>query len=226
MPRFFATFFALIFFVLGNALAGETHVTLEDQSSVGVTIYNNNLALVRDARRINVGKGDSRLAFIDVSAQIQPETASLDGGKFAVLEQNFDFDLLSPQKLLEKAVGQAVQVYRVNPATGAETSESGTILSTNGGVILQVGERIEVMRGGVASLPGRIVFDQVPANLRARPTLSMTIDAEEMGEQDVVLNYLTGGLGWKADYVANLSADEKSVSLQGWWTTHPIPHMA
>lgn len=218
MTRFSAVFAALIFSLFGNALADETQVTLEDQTSVGVTIYNNNLALVRDARRITLEQGEGRLAFIDVSAQIQPETASLEGGKFAILEQNFDFDLLSPGKLLEKAVGQTVKVYRVNPATGQETSETGTLLSTNGGVVLKVGERIEVMRGGVASLPGRIVFDQVPANLRARPTLSMTIDAKKAGEQDVVLNYLTGGLGWKADYVANLSADEKSVSLQGWVT--------
>lgn len=218
MIRIVTPIIAVIFGLVGNALADETQVTLEDQTSVGVTIYNNNLALVRDARRINVGKGESRLAFIDVSAQIQPETASLDGGKFAILEQNFDFDLLSPGKLLEKAVGQTVQVYRVNPATGSETAETGTILSTNGGIVLQVGERIEVMRGGAAGLPGRIVFDKVPPNLRARPTLSMTIDAKKKGEQDVVLNYLTGGLGWKADYVANLSTDEKTVSLQGWVT--------
>lgn len=217
MMRLLTAFLCVCFLLPSNLLADEVKVGLEGQTGVGLTIYNNDLALVRDSRRLNVVKGENRLAFIDVSAQIQPETASIEGGKFTVLEQNFDFDLLSPQKLLEKAVGQSVRVYRDNPATGEETTETGTVLAANGGVVLQVGDKIEVMSGS-QSFPRRIVFDQVPANLRARPTLSMTVDAAKKGVQDVTLNYLTGGVGWKADYVANLSADEKSVSLQGWVT--------
>jgi hypothetical protein len=200
----------------GPLWAGTTS-TLEDQKNLGITIYNDNLALVRDTRGVTVSKGRSVLSFADVSAQIKPQTALLGGNKFAVLEQNFDFDLLTPQKLLEKAVGQTVRLYRENPATGAETVEEATILSTNGGTVLQIGYRIEVM-GPAASIPGRLVFDQIPENLRARPTLSMAIDSRKARTEDVTLNYLTEGLGWKADYVAYLNDDETELSLQGWVT--------
>lgn len=203
--------------MLAGPVAAETKVGLDSQKSVGVTIYNNNLALVRDTRSISVGAGTSHLAFVDVSGQIRPETALLDGGDFSILEQNFDFDLLSPDKLLEKAVGQTVRLYRENPATGAETMERATVLSTNGGVVLQIGDRIEVMRTA-NGIPGRLVFDKIPPNLRARPTLSMQIDAARAVSQDVTLNYLSGGLGWKADYVANLNDDETELSLAGWIT--------
>lgn len=198
-------------------LWAETTSTLDDQQNLGITIYNDNLALVRDTRSVSVPKGRSVLSFADVSAQIKPQTALLDGNRFAVLEQNFDFDLLTPQKLLEKAVGQTVRLYRENPATGAETVEEATILSTNGGTVLQIGDRIEVM-GPAASMPGRLVFDQIPENLRARPTLSMAIDSSKARSEDVTLNYLTEGLGWKADYVAFLNDDETELSLQGWVT--------
>lgn len=197
--------------------ADEVKIGLDDQKAIGVTIYNNNLALVRDTRSVSVGSGRSKLAFVDVSGQIRPETALLKGAPFDVLEQNFDFDLLSPAKLLEKAVGSTVKLYRENPATGSETVENATILSTNGGVVLQIGNRIEVMQGA-DGIPGRLVFDTVPKNLRARPTLTMDVQASSSTREDVVLNYLTGGLGWKADYVANLNADETALSLQGWIT--------
>jgi len=195
----------------------QTNVSLDDQTNLGITIYNDNLALVRDSRSVMVPKGRSTLAIVDVSAQIQAETALLEGNGFEVLEQNFDFDLLTPQKLLEKAVGQTVRLYRENPATGAETVETATILSTNGGTVLQIGDRIEV-KGPMASLPGRLVFDQIPANLRARPTLSMDVESENKGRHDVTLNYLTGGLGWKADYVAYLNEGDDEIALQGWVT--------
>ncbi len=203
--------------LLAGPVAAETQIGLNDQKSVGVTIYNSNLALVRDTRTVRVGAGNTKLAFVDVSGQIRPETALLDGANFEVLEQNFDFDLLSPGKLLEKAVGQTVRLYRQNPATGAETMERATVLSTNGGVVLEIGDRIEVMQTN-AGIPGRLVFDKIPPNLRARPTLSMDVAAQSSSSGDVVLNYLTGGLGWKADYVANLNDAEDELSLAGWIT--------
>ena len=90
----------------------------------------------------------------------------------SIVEQNFDFDLLTPAKLMEKAVGQEVTIVRVNPATGAETREQAQVLATNGGVVLKIGQRIEVLRDD--GLPVRVIFDKVPDNLRARPTLSVT----------------------------------------------------
>jgi hypothetical protein len=141
--------------------------------SLSVTIYADDLALVQDRRDIEIKGGRQRIEFQDVSAQIRPETASLTAGDIGIVEQNFDFDLLTPAKLMEKAVGHEVTIVRVNPATGAETRETALVLATNGGVVLKFGQRIEVLRDD--GLPVRVIFDKVPENLRARPTLSVTV---------------------------------------------------
>lgn len=194
----------------------EIRSTLHDQQSVAVTIYNGDLALVKDQRKIKLKIGLNNLALRDVSAQIRPETALLhslsDAGSISVLEQNFDFDLLTPQKLLEKYIGKNVGIIKTHPTTGAETTEQATVLSANNGVVMRVGSRIET------GIPGRIVYDDVPANLRDRPTLVTKLNNTVATEQTVELSYLTGGLGWKADYVAELNAKESSVDLSGWVT--------
>jgi hypothetical protein len=196
------------------AAAGEQNVTLDDQTGVAVTIYNQDLALVRDARVLRLVKGENDVAFIDVSGHIQPETALLKSsrGRLDVREQNFDFDLLTPEKLLEKSVGGTVRVIVTDPATGKETVEQARVLSVANGVVLQIGDRIET------DPPGRIVFAEVPRNLRSRPTLVTKIDSDAAGRLPVELDYLTGGLGWAADYVAELSPDEHSIELKGWVT--------
>lgn len=198
------------------AVPDEIRSTLQDQQSVAVTIYNSDLALVKDQRKIKLKSGLNNLALRDVSAQIRPETALLsslsDAGSIAVLEQNFDFDLLTPQKLLEKYIGRNVGVIKTHPTTGAETTEQATVLSANNGVVMRMGNRIET------GIPGRIVYDDVPANLRDRPTLVTKLNNIGAAEQTVELSYLTGGLGWKADYVAELNAKENSIDLSGWVT--------
>jgi hypothetical protein len=186
------------------------------QGDVSVTIYNNNLALVQDMRRLTVPAGRSRQEFPDVSAQIRPETVTLSGAGIGIVEQNFDYDLLSPDKLMEKAVGQTITIVRTNPATGAETREQAKVLAANGGIVLQIGPRIEVLRDD--GLPVRVVFDKVPENLRARPTLSVTIDAVRAGATPVRLSYLTPGLGWTSDYVALFDEAKGAIDVQGWVT--------
>ena len=170
------------------------------QGEVSVTIYNNNLALVQDRRQLDIPANRSRQEFPDVSAQIRPETVTLTGPGIGIVEQNFDFDLLSPQALMQKAVGETITLVRTNPATGAEVREQARVLAVNGGVVLQIGNRIEVLRDD--GLPVRVIFDQVPENLRARPTLSVTFDSRRGGTRPVNLTYLTNGLAWQADYVA------------------------
>ena len=186
------------------------------QGEVAVTIYNNNLALVQDIRDLTVPQGRSRQEFADVSAQIRPETVTLSGAGLGVVEQNFDYDLLSPDKLMEKAVGKVVTIVRTNPATGAETREQARVLAANGGIVLQIGERIEVLRDD--GLPVRVVFDRVPENLRARPTLSVTVDTNRAGPVSARLSYLTPGLGWTSDYVALFDEGKKAIDMQGWVT--------
>jgi hypothetical protein len=184
--------------------------------TLAVTIYADDLALVQDRRDIEIKGGRQRLEFQDVSAQIRPETASLTAGDISIVEQNFDFDLLTPAKLMEKAVGHEVTIVRVNPATGAETRQVALVLATNGGVVLKIGPRIEVLRDD--GLPVRVIFDKVPENLRARPTLSVTVIGGRPGTRPATLSYLTPGLGWRADYVALYNEADGKIDVQGWVT--------
>src|SRR3984893_357330 len=183
---------------------------------LSVTIYNDNLALVQDRRDIDVKDGRQRIEFADVSAEIRPETVSLSAADISIVEQNFDFDLLTPAKLMEKAVGHEVTIVRVNPATGAETREKALVRATNGGVVLKIGQRIEVLRDD--GLPVRVIFNKVPDNLRARPTLSVTVIGAHAGTRAATLSYLTPGLGWKADYVALYNESDSKIDVQGWVT--------
>jgi hypothetical protein len=184
--------------------------------ALSVTIYNDDLALIQDLRDIEVKDGRQRIEFQDVSAEIRPETVSLTAADISIVEQNFDFDLLTPAKLMEKAVGKEVTIVRVNPATGAETKELAQVLATNGGVVLKIGQRIEVLRDD--GLPVRVIFDKVPDNLRARPTLSVTVIGAHSGTRRATLSYLTPGLGWRADYVALYNESNSKLDVQGWVT--------
>jgi hypothetical protein len=184
--------------------------------TLSVTIYSSDLALVQDRRDIDLKGGRQRIEFQDVSAQIRPETVSLTAADISIVEQNFDFDLLTPAKLMEKAVGQQITIVRVNPATGAETREQAQVLATNSGVVLKIGQRIEVLRDD--GLPVRVIFDKVPDNLRARPTLSVTVIGGRAGTRPATLSYLTPGLGWRADYVALYNEGDSKIDVQGWVT--------
>src|SRR5688500_16920403 len=186
------------------------------QGDVSVTIYNDGTGLVQDVRQLQIASGRSTIAFPDVSAQIRPETLSFAAADTGIVEQNFDFDLLTPQKLMEKAIGQTVTLVRTNPATGSETRERATVLSTAGGVVIQVGDRIEMLRDD--GLPVRVIFDRVPPNLRARPTLSVTLESNRGGTRPASIRYLTPGLGWGADYVSLYDEAKGTIDMQGWVT--------
>ncbi len=196
--------------------ATDTDPDKSAQGDVSVTIYNGNLALVQDVRQINIPSGITRQEFPDVSAEIRAETVSFAADGTSIVEQNFDYDLLTPAKLMEKAVGQTITIIRTNPATGSETRERAKVLSVNNGVVLKIGNRIEVLRDD--GLPVRAIFDRVPPNLRARPTLSITLDSARTGTRAASLRYLTPGLGWKADYVSLYDEQSGSIDMQGWVT--------
>jgi hypothetical protein len=185
-----------------------------DREATAITVYNDDLALVKERRKVQLPAGLVRLSLREVSGQMRPETALLKavtGSPITLIEQNFDFDLLTPGKLLEKYVGRDVTVLRSHPTTGEERAERARVLSANSGTVLRFADRIET------GVPGRIVFDSVPGNLRDRPTLSVLVEGEG-GNQSLELSYLTSGLSWKADYVANLSPDGQSMDLSGWVT--------
>ena len=194
------------------AAQGELVSTASDQTGISLTIYNNGRALVKDKRRIDLPAGTSTLAFREVSARIRPETALLTGGP-EILEQNFEYDLLSPESLLRKYVGREVQLVRQNPTTGEDLPpERAQVLSAGGGVVLKTEGRIET------GIPGRLTYPDLPADLRDRPTLTLTLRNDAPGPREIELSYLTGGLSWQADYVAELAEDEKSLNFKGWVT--------
>jgi hypothetical protein len=204
--------------ILGGTVAsadpGERVSTLADQRAVGITIYNSDLALVRDRRHLDLPDGESHLALRDVSARIQPETALLTSvgapQRITVLEQNFDYDLLSPEKLLEKYVGRDVDViHSYDPRTGEKHSERARVLATNGGIVLRYADRIET------SVNGQLSFPSLPPDLRDRPTLISDLLNSGAGAQDIELTYLTSGLSWHADYTALLDANDDRLDLRG-----------
>lgn len=180
---------------------------------VSLTIYNEDLAMVRDSRTIAFPAGTGAIAFDGVSARIRPETAALRADGVRVEEQNFDFDLISPPKLLEKAVGKTVTILRLNPATGKEEATRATVLAANGEPLFLIDGRIETLGGGA-----RVAFDSLPETLKSRPTLSMRVASARAGSRPARLTYLTGGLGWNADYVGQYDEARGLMNLQGWVT--------
>lgn len=190
-----------------SAIAKEIDAPVKDRTDLAVAIYNADLALIKDTRKINLNTGVSDINFKEVSTLIQPETALIQGSGLAVLEQNYNYDLLSPSTLLNKYVGKEIKVISMNPATGVETTENAILLANNNGPVFKIGDRIET------NFKGRYIFPTIPSNLRDVPTLTLKMSSSFSGSRDISLSYLTGGLSWKADYVAELNSKEYSFAL-------------
>jgi hypothetical protein len=184
--------------------------TVRDQEGVSVTVYNSNMGLVKDVRKIQLLLGLADLKFSGVAAQIMPQTVHIksltDPSLLEILEQNYEYDLLTPQKLLEKFVGKEIMVLN----NGIEIPV--TILSTNNGLVYKMGDRI------FTGHPGRLIFPSLPDNLISKPTLLWLLENRLEGLQQVEATYLTRGLNWKADYIAVLDKDDRIMDLKGWVT--------
>jgi len=185
--------------------------TEKDRVDLAVTVYNSNLALVRDVRQIHLSPGVFPLHFEDVAASINPATVHFrslsEPAKLSVLEQNYEYDLLDPQKLLQKYVGREVG-FNWN---GVEMT--GLLLADNNGPIWKVNNQI------ITGLPvGTFHFPELPDNLYSRPTLVWLLDNRGANAQKVETSYLTGNMSWKADYVLTVTRDEKAADLDGWVT--------
>ena len=194
-----------------TAAADEMPVPTASRTGLSVTLYADGFGLVTDRRKAVLAKGANSLAFEGVSARMMPSSALLaTGDGVRVLERNFEFDLLSPQALLERSVGRTVRVIRTRPDTGEEVVETATVLAAGNGPVLRIGDRIEI------TVPGRLVFDSVPAGLRAQPTLLIEAESAAAAEAPLELTYLTEGLRWRADYAAELDAAGKTLALGAW----------
>lgn len=196
---------------IGTSPALAEQSTIADQKDLAVTIYNDNLGLVREVRALKLDQGMRELQFSDVAAQIDPTSVSLRSltapQDLQVLEQNYEFDLLTPQKLLEKYVGQDVEIHTNTAIMKA------TLLSTNEGQVYRIGDKIYMQP------PGSVVLPKVPENLVSRPTLKWMLQNDRSaGAQQTEVSYLTGGMSWKANYVVVVNDKQTQSNLNGWVT--------
>jgi hypothetical protein len=193
--------------------------TLADQTNVAVTVYNSNIGLVRDVRRLQLPAGTIDLRFMDIAAKVNPATVhivSLTAPKeLSVLEQNYEYDLLNPQKLLDKYVGKNVTLVRsrIENNSSREEEVTATLLANNEGPVWKIGNQIVT---GMRT--DRFVFPDVPENLYSKPTLVWLLQNQHDGEQSFEASYLTSDISWSADYVLTLRADQKAGDLNGWVT--------
>jgi hypothetical protein len=188
--------------------------TADDRTAVTITVYNQNFGLVREIRTVALARGQAPLEFRDVASQIEPYTVSVRGlgaGRLRVLEQNYRYDLLSPEQLLRKYVGRRIKVYRWNNVTGRDEPFDAEVLSVNQGPILKIGNEITY------GFPGRFSFPEIPENLIAEPTLMWLLDTDG-GRRQLEVSYLTGGMNWRADYVMVVNAADTQGDLTGWVT--------
>jgi hypothetical protein len=198
---------------VATAVARKSNAKAREK--IAITVYNQNFGLVREVRRLELADGRVELEYGDVSAHIQPETVALkaldDPDALSVLEQNYRYDLLTPDKLLEKFVGKQVKVYRWNDKLGRDEEQVAEVLSVESGTVLKIGDEI------TAGYPGRISFPEVPPNLMAKPTLVWLLASTE-ARQRVEVTYLTQNLGWRADYVLVVDKADAVGDLHGWVT--------
>ncbi|MCP4640450.1 MAG: DUF4139 domain-containing protein [bacterium] len=202
---------------LSDPLQGKVHQArtgLAEQTDVAVTVYNTDLALVRDRRKLTLMPGEQSLTFMDVAQQVRPQTVSLRSvsapGSIRIVEQNYEFDLMSPAKLMEKYVGKDVRLVNFSTDIGF-TEREAKLLSVNEGPIYQVDDAIFLGH------PGNVVLPEIPENLIAKPSLVWIIDNTKT-EQEIEVTYLTGGIRWTADYVLTLARDDRTMDLAGWVT--------
>jgi len=202
-----------------RATVGDQSTSLNDQADLNVTVYNSNIALIRDVRNLVLPSGAFRLKFMDIAATVNPATVHFrslnDPEKLGVIEQNYEYDLLEPAKLLHKYVGKEVTLVRSYQENGTTKHEEikATLLSDNNGPVWKIGN--DIVTGMFAE---SYRFPEVPANLYDRPTLLMSLENSGARKQQIEASYLAGNLSWNADYVLTVARDDKNADLDGWVT--------
>lgn len=201
------------------APAGQHVSTAGDQTGLSLTVYNSEIALVRDVRDIGLGRGPVELEFQDIAATVNPATVHFRSvsspASLHVHEQNYEYDLLEPNQLLRKYVGREVTLIRRRIDGGVTQDEEvrARLLSYNNAPVWQIGN--EIVTGLNAD---HIRFPQLPANLHARPTLIWSLENQGAERHQVEVSYLAGRLTWAADYVLTVGRDDRTADLDGWVT--------
>ncbi len=209
-------FLVVVSMLSGNALALDYETTAKDQQSVAITIYNSDIGLVKDVRSLELKPGTHELKFMDVASSINPVTVHIKSlsspDKLRVIEQNYEYDLLNSQKLLDKYVGKKVKLLDKNYYTGKEEMLDAELLSNNSGPIYKINNEIHI------NAPGRVILPEIPENLIAKPTLIWMLKNRNKKRQEIEASYLTSGINWKADYIAVIGKDNDICDLSGWTT--------
>src|SRR5258706_13584321 len=199
--------------------AADQSTSLNDQTDLNVTVYNSNIALIRDVRNLALQGGTFRLKFMNIAATVNPATVHFrsltDPEKLGVIEQNYEYDLLEPAKLLHKYVGKEVTLARTYQESGTTKHEEikATLLSDNNGPVWKIGN--DIVTGMYAE---SLRFPEVPANLYERPTLLMSLENSGARKQQIEASYIASNLSWNSDYVLTVTRDEKNADLDGWVT--------
>src|ERR1700740_935343 len=197
----------------------DQSTSLNDQTDLAVTVYNSNIALVRDVRQLTLPAGAFRLKFMDIAATVNPATVHFrsltEPDKLGVIEQNYEYDLLEPAKLLHKYVGKEITLVRSYQDNGTTKHEEikATLLSDNNGQVWKIGN--DIVTGGYAE---SYRFPDIPANLYDRPTLLMSLENSGAHKKQIEASYLANNLSWNSDYVLTVARDDKSADLDGWVT--------
>ena len=216
VPLLVSALVASLAAIAAPASAADDQIsTAKDRKEVSISVYNGGFGLVREVRELELPKGRVSLEFRDVASQIQSETVSIKGAtadSLRIFEQNYRYDLLSPETLLAKYVGKSVKAYRWNPVLGREDAFDAEVLSVNGyQPVLKIGGEITY------GFNGRFGFPELPKNLIANPTLVWSLE-NSLPKQRIEATYMTYGLDWKADYVLVLDDADQKADLQGWVT--------
>lgn len=194
------------------AQADEVVVGSDKVSDMAISVYNNNLAFVKDAREVALEQGVNQIAFEGVAREMKPETVRIGADGVSVIEQNYDYNLLNPTNILQESVGKTVKTALYNQQTGQTTYDSAKILDASFGVpVLQFEYGIET------AYPGRLIFENVPSHLRMKPTFVASLNNEAAATKRIEMAYLTGGVSWKADYTADVNGED-TLDLNGWIT--------
>jgi hypothetical protein len=202
-----------------RAAQSDQATSLADQSDLAITVYNSNIALVRDVRNLSLPTGTFRLKLMDIAATVNPATVHFrslnEPDKLGILEQNYEYDLLEPAKLLHKYVGKEVTLVRSYMDNGTTKREEikATLLADNNGPVWKIGN--DIVTGGYAE---SYRFPEVPPNLFDRPTLLMSLENSGSRRQQIETSYLANNLSWNSDYVLTVGRDDKAADLDGWVT--------
>ena len=225
---------ALIAALILFAAPARADIVSERPDAVAVTIYHgmqvdtsklirqdgyyagDAIGFITETRTLDLPAGPSTVQFRGVASSMVPQSAAIRGLPQGALEQNFDYDFLTPDTLVARSIGKTVRLVRTDPATGKETQVAATIVAASGGTILDIDGKLEALHCG--DPPERLVFDEIPPGLTGTPAFSVHVLLAAAGRYTVKLSYIAADMNWSADYVARVDPDGKTLDLTGWIT--------